>query len=260
MTLLQGDRTRIAEYLKRNFLREQVEGSHNCFLVNTGAKLVMIDAGAGTLLGPHTGQLIGNLRAAGYRPEQVDEIYLTHLHADHIGGLMAGSERAFSNAVVYVNKRDSDYWLSETNMRAAPVEARRFFEAATISLPPYIGAGKLEVFEGSTDMIPGVRAEPAFGHTPGHTMYMVESGSEKLLIWGDIVHVAAVQFADPSITISFDVEPAAAEHEHWLQFVEAAKNGYMVGGAHISFPGLGHVRRDGDNSYAFVPLNYSSLI
>ena len=120
-------------------------------------------------------------------------------------------------------------------------------------------AGKVKMLEGDTDLIPGVRAQSAYGHTPGHTMYVVESRGEKLVLWGDIVHVAAVQFPDPSVTILYDVNPAEAEHTRELVFADAAKNAYLIGGAHISFPGLGHVRKDGENTYTYVPLNYSSL-
>ena len=153
MKLLQGDPARIAEALKRNFLGELVETAHNWFLVNTGSKLVSIDAGAGTMLGPNVGDLLNNLHAAGYQPEQVDEIYLTHMHTDHIGGLVASRQRAFPNAIVRVNKRDTDYWLSEASMRAAPAETERFFQAATVSMAPYIQAGKLRLFEGDTDLV-----------------------------------------------------------------------------------------------------------
>jgi glyoxylase-like metal-dependent hydrolase (beta-lactamase superfamily II) len=251
--LLQGDPSRIADALKSDFLGDEVETSHNSFLVNTGDKLVLVDAGAGTLLGPHTGKLLSNLRAAGYRPEQVDEVYLTHMHTDHIGGLMAGDKRAFPNAVVRADKRDTDYWLSEENMRAAPAAAKRFFEASIASLSPYMEAGKLKTFEGGADLIPGIRARPAYGHTPGHTMYEVESNGERLLLWGDIVHVAAVQFADPTVTIGYDVDRVEAEREHWRIFDDAASNRYMIGGAHLPFPGLGHVRKSGDRTYAYVP-------
>jgi glyoxylase-like metal-dependent hydrolase (beta-lactamase superfamily II) len=259
MKLLQGNPARIAEALKRHFLGEQVETSHNAFLVNTGTKLVLIDAGAGTLLGPHTGDLLNNLRAAGYRPEQVDEIYITHMHVDHVGGLMADGQRAFPKAIVRVDKREADYWLSEANMRAAPAEAQRFFEGAMIAMTPYVKAGKVKMFEGDTALIPGVRAQSAYGHTPGHTMYVVESTGEKLLLWGDIVHVVAVQFPDPSVTIAYDVNPAETAHTRALAFREAAEQGYLVGGAHISFPGIGHVRSHGEKAYTFVPLHYSSL-
>ncbi|WP_245451858.1 MBL fold metallo-hydrolase [Mesorhizobium waimense] len=254
--LLQGDPARIEEALKRNYLGDLVETSHNSFLVNTGARLVLIDAGAGSLLGPTMGHLLSNLRASGYRPEQIDELYLTHLHTDHVGGLMAEGQRAFPNAIVRVEKRDTDYWLSEDNMRAAPAEAKRFFQAAIASITPYMRAGKLAVFEGNTDLVSGVRAQTAYGHTPGHTMYVVESRGEKVVLWGDVVHVAAVQFKDPSVTIQYDGDASAAERVHELAFADAAENGYMVGGAHISFPGLGHVRRDAENTYTYVPLNY----
>ncbi|OYD60512.1 UNVERIFIED_ORG: metallo-beta-lactamase superfamily protein [Burkholderia sp. CF145] len=253
--LLQGDPSIIADALNSNFLGEQVETSHNSFLVNTGDRLVLIDAGAGSLLGPHTGRLSGNLRAAGYRPEQVDEVCLTHMHADHIGGLMSGNLPAFPHAIIRADKRDIDYWLSEENMRNAPAAARRFFEAAVVSLSAYIQAGRLRTFEGLADLIPGIRARPAYGHTPGHTMYEVESRGEKLLLWGDIVHVAAVQFADPGVTIGYDVDRTEAEQEHWRVFGDAARHRYMIGGAHLPFPGLGHVRSSGDRSYAFVPLS-----
>lgn len=253
--LLRGDPARLEEALRRNHLGALVETSHNSFLVNTGSKLVLIDAGAGSLLGPSTGQLLSNLRAAGYGPEQVDEVCLTHLHADHVGGLITGGERTFPNAIVRVSRRDTDFWLSEANLRAASADAKRFFQSAVVSITPYMQAGKLATFDGDTDIIAGVRAQAAYGHTPGHTMYVVESRSEKLVLWGDVVHVAAVQFEDPSVTIGFDVDAGEAEHVHEFVFADAAANGYLVGGAHISFPGLGHVRRDGEGTYTFVPLN-----
>ncbi|MGX5847315.1 MBL fold metallo-hydrolase [Mesorhizobium sp. PL10] len=254
--LLQGDAARIEELLKHDYFGDLVETSHNSFLVNTGATLVLIDAGAGALLGPTTGQLLSNLSASGYRPEQVDELYLTHLHTDHVGGLMADGQRAFPNAIVRVDKQDTDYWLSEANMRAAPAEAKRFFEAAAASIAPYMQAGKLVVFDGNTDLVPGVRAQTAYGHTPGHTMYVVESRGEKIVLWGDVVHVAAVQFRDPSVTIQYDENASEAERVHELAFADAAENGYIIGGAHISFPGLGRVRRDAEKVYTYVPLNY----
>ena len=167
---------------------------------------------------------------------------------------MAEGRRAFPNATLRADKRDIDYWLSDANMRAAPAEAKRFFQAAMASITPYMSAGKLAVFEGDTVLVPGVRAQAAYGHTPGHTMYVVESKGEKAVLWGDVVHVAAVQFEDPSVTIQYDENASAAERVHELMFADAAENGYIVGGAHIAFPGLGRVRRDG-SAYTYVPLS-----
>lgn len=259
LNLLRGDREKLAEALKRGFLTEQVETSVNAFLINTGSRLVLVDTGAGVLFGPTTGQMLTNLRAAGYNPEQVDEVYITHLHGDHIGGAVAGANRAFPNATLRMDKRESDYWLSEANMAAAPEGAKRFFEGAMLTTRPYIQAGKLRPFEGATELVPGVRSVSSVGHTPGHTIYTVESKGEKLVLWGDLMHVAAVQFEDPSVVIQFDSDNASAMRQRMAAYEEAAKNGWLVGGAHLSFPGLGRLRANTGGGYTFVPLNYSSL-
>lgn len=259
LQLLRGDRARLAKALKRGFLGEQVETSVNAYLVNTGGKLVLIDAGAGTLFGPTVGRLQANLRAAGYRPEQVDEVYITHLHGDHVGGIAANGQRAFPNAVLRLDKRDADFWLSEANMNAAPEQMKAFFQGAMVSVKPYADAGQLKVFDGSTELVPGVRAIAAHGHTPGHTTYAVESKGEKLILWGDLMHVAAVQFDDPAVTIQFDTDSSAAAKQRMQAYKDAARNGWMVGASHLSFPGVGHLRPAAGKGYVFVPLNYSSL-
>ncbi len=238
---------------------ETVETSVNAYLVNTGSKLVLIDTGAAGLFGPTLGNLLANLKAAGYQPGQVDEVYITHLHGDHAGGLMAGTERAFPNATLRIDKREADFWLSEANMNAAPEAMKNFFKGAMMSVNPYAAAGKLKTFDGATELVPGVRAEPSYGHTPGHTIYMVESKGEKLVLWGDLMHVAAVQFEDPSVTIQFDSDSKKAMTERRSAYADAAKNGWLVGASHISFPGLGHLRKSGGRGYTWVPLNYSGL-
>jgi glyoxylase-like metal-dependent hydrolase (beta-lactamase superfamily II) len=256
--LLKGDATKIGDALRRNFLGQEVETSVNGFLVNTGSKLVLIDAGAGTSFGPTTGNLANSLRAAGYRPEQVDEIYITHMHGDHVGGLVNAAGRTYPNATLRIDKRDTDFWLSEEAMTRAPADARGFFKTAMSSVNPYKQAGKLKTFEGPTNLIPGVRAISAYGHTPGHTAYVVESKGEQLVLWGDLIHVAAVQFEDPTVTIGFDSDNAAAEQARQAAFSDAAKGGYWVAGAHLPFPGIGHLRA-ADKGYVFVPANYSAL-
>ena len=250
----------VAAALKKGFLKELVETSVNAYLINTGSKLVLIDTGAAGLFGPTLGNMLTNLQAAGYKPEQVDEIYITHMHADHVGGLMEKSALAFPNAVLRINKVDTDYWLSEANMNAAPEGAKGFFQGAMASVNPYVAAGKLKTFEGNAELVPGVRAVEAFGHTPGHTIYAVESKGEKLMLWGDLMHVAAVQFDKPSVTIQFDSNSTLAEKNREKAFADAAKNGYVIGLSHVAFPGLGHLRASpGSKGYTWVPLNYSSL-
>ncbi len=133
------------------------EGSINAFLVNTGTKLILIDSGAGTLYGACCGHLMNNLRAAGYQPEQVDEVLLTHLHADHVGGIAPGGKMAFPNAVVRASKLDADYWLDDANENAAPAFLRPMFEGDKASLRPYIAAGRFLPFDGGLELVPGIR-------------------------------------------------------------------------------------------------------
>jgi len=244
--------------LKRNFLGPTVETSVNAYLINTGSKLVLIDTGAAGLFGPTLGDLLVNLKASGYQPEQVDEIYITHMHPDHVGGLMAGTSMAFPNAIVRVDKADEDFWLREANLNAAPAADKGFFQGAIASVGPYVKAGKVKPFDSDSELLPGIRAHQTHGHTPGHNIYIVESKGQKLVLWGDLMHVAAVQFADPSVTIKFDTDSRAAAVQRKRAYADAARNGYWVAAAHLAFPGIGHVRTEG-NGYAWIPANYAPL-
>jgi glyoxylase-like metal-dependent hydrolase (beta-lactamase superfamily II) len=229
----------------------------NTYLVNTGAKLVLIDAGSGTLFGPTLGKLVDNLRASGYQPEQVDAVYITHMHLDHVGGLMTGDKRTFPNATVHAHRREAEFWLSQKNLDAAREQAKDF-QGAMASVNPYVVAGKFETFDGNRELIPGIAAVAAQGHTPGHTIYAIESQGQRLVLWGDLMHVAAVQFPEPSVTIQFDVDSGAAARERKREYADAAKRRHWVAAAHLPFPGIGHLRADG-KGYDWVPANYTSL-
>ena len=246
--------------LKRAAIAYPVETSVNAYLINTGNKLVLIDTGAAGLFGPTLGNLLTNLKASGYQPEQIDEIYITHMHADHVGGLMAGGAIAFPNATLRIDKADTDFWLSEAKMNAAPADSKGFFQGAMASVNPYVAAGKLKTFEGGIELVPGIRSQATHGHTAGHSVYIVESKGEKLVLWGDLMHVAAVQFDNPAVTIKFDSDTKDAAKERKKAYADAAKGGYIVGVSHISFPGLGRVRANaGGKGYTWIPVNYSSL-
>ena len=241
--------------LQKYHLSSPTETSVNGYLINTGSKLVLIDTGAATLFGPTLGRLANSLKAAGYTPDQVDEVYITHMHGDHVGGLMQGDQLAFPNAIVRADQHDADFWLSQTNMDKAPADAKGAFQGAMASINPYIKAGKFKTFNGDTELVAGVKAVAARGHTPGHSVYLVESKGQKLMLWGDLMHVAAVQFENPSVTISFDSDSKAAMAARKKAYADAAQQGYMVGATHVSFPGLGYVRTEG-KGYAWIPVNY----
>ena len=258
MLLTNTTAARVKSALARAFLKDPIETSVNAYLINTGTKLVLVDAGAGSLFGPTLGNLVANLKSAGYQPEQVDEVYISHLHPDHVGGLAAGDRVVFPNAIVRAERRDADFWLSKANLDAAPKDAKDSFHGAMASLNPYVTAGKFQPFDGDSDLVPGIKGLASRGHTPGHTTYVVESKGEKLVLWGDLMHVAAVQFADPTVTIRFDLDPKAAAAQRRKAFADAAKQGYWVAASHIAFPGIGHVRAEG-RGYTWAPANYGVL-
>ena len=214
--LTNTTQAQVGKLLDRSFEKDLVPTSVNAYLVNTGSKLVLIDAGAGSLFGPTLGNLRNNLLAAGYKPEQIDDVLITHMHGDHVGGLIVDGKLAFPNATIHAGQEDADFWLSKANLEKATPEMKGFFQGAQASLNPYVEAGKFKPLTGgAADLVPGIKAVATHGHTPGHNTYVVESKGQKLVLWGDLMHVASVQFVQPQVTISFDVDskPAAAERK-----------------------------------------------
>jgi glyoxylase-like metal-dependent hydrolase (beta-lactamase superfamily II) len=251
---------------KPGAVREAYKASHealpteisiNCFLVDTGSTKILVDTGAGELFGSTSGHLAANLRAAGYDAADIDAILLTHIHGDHSGGLTVGGQRIFPKAFVYVDRRDLSFWLSDEEKEKAAPDRKLTFEQSRQTVGPYVQAGKLRPFDGASELFAGIQSIPEYGHTPGHTAYLLTSGGQRLLLWGDIVHSAEVQFADPTVTIEYDVDPkqAIASRRHALE--TAAREGYLVGGAHLSFPGVGHIRVE-QGKYLWVHAPYTS--
>jgi len=250
---------------KPNEVREAFDAAHehlptdvsiNCFLVDDGSNKILVDTGAGELFGPPSGALVANMAAAGYKPEDIDTILLTHIHGDHSGGLSVGGRRVFPNATVYVDKRDPAFWLSKAEEEKAPKALQTTFKQSQQTVNPYVEAGRLKTFDGVTEVLAGITTVPEHGHTPGLTGYLFESKGERLLVWGDIIHAAEIQFRDPTVTIQYDVNPSDAMASRERVLAQASKEGYLIGGAHISFPGLGHVRREVKN-YSWAPLPYA---
>lgn len=244
--------------LSKVFLMTPLETSVNAFVINTGTKLILIDAGAGSLFGPTLGKLVTNLKAAGYEPSQIDDIFITHLHGDHVGGITANGELVFPNALIHVDQHDVDYWLSKANMDSAPADKKGMFQGAMASLNPYISAKKLVPFNGNVEFMPGVRSISTYGHTHGHTIYQVESKEQKLWLIGDLIHVAGVQLEHPEVTIDFDTNQKEAAAARDRVFNEAAKEGLLVAAAHIQFPGIGHLQKD-KKGFEWVPVNFTQM-
>jgi glyoxylase-like metal-dependent hydrolase (beta-lactamase superfamily II) len=258
-TLAQGAPAGEIEALtKRAFLTEPVENSSAAYLVNTGTMLILVDTGARQMWDATLGKVVSNLRASGYRPDQVDEVLITHLHFDHAGGLVENGHAVFPNATIWVDKKEVDFWLSKQARANAPDALKPWFDKAAAALAPYQVLGRLRTFSGDKSFAPGIHAVETFGHTPGDVSYVIESDGHKLMVWGDLVHFAAVQFADPSVTIAFDLDGKGNAQQREAAMHDAAVGGYYIAGSHIAFPGIGHVGTDGDH-YAFVPVNYMTI-
>src|SRR5271167_1533843 len=226
------------------------------FLVNTGKELILIDAGAGTWFGGGSlGRLVDSLRSAGYTPDQVDRVLVTHLHSDHIGGLTTqDGKRVFPNAAVFVSKAESDFWLSPEIAAKAPKDAQPFFQAAQAISAPYLKAGKWHTFSGSEPIVDGMQLIPLPGHTPGHTGYEFSSKGQRILFWGDIVHAQRVQLQHPEITATFDIDQTAASATRRQLLPKLVREDVLIAVPHSSFfPPLGRLRKEG-SGYSWVPV------
>ena len=235
-----------------------MDGSDSGYLVNTGKQLILVDAGSGTWYGGGAfGHLAANLRSAGYTPEEVDLVLVTHLHADHIGGLTTqDGQIVFPNAEVYVAKPESDFWLSPEIAAKAPKDVQPFFQAAQGVAAPYIKAGKWHTFSGSVPIVDGMQVVPLHGHTPGHTGYEFSSKGQKILFWGDTIHAQRVQLQHPDVTVAFDIAPAAAAATRNQLLSELAREDVVIAGPHMLFPGLGRLHKAG-SGYSWAPVAFT---
>jgi glyoxylase-like metal-dependent hydrolase (beta-lactamase superfamily II) len=210
------------------------------FLIRTPDKNVLIDAGRGK-------NLSANLKSLAVPEDRIHVILLTHMHGDHIGGLLRDGQKVFPNAELYVSQAEYDYW---TGAKERGEDARKVLAAYKDRLHLFVpGEAGREI----PDLIPNVKPVAAYGHTPGHTAFLIESAGEKLLVWGDIVHAEEVQMPHPEVALSFDVdrEQAVQTRRNLLDY--ALKNKIRVAGAHIQMPAIGDIRT-GKEGYEFVPL------
>src|SRR5712675_1946385 len=228
------------------------------FLVNTGTQLVLVDAGAGSWWGGGAlGRLVGSLRSAGYTPEEVDIVLLTHLHSDHVGGLTTqDGKRVFPNADVYLAKAESAFWLSPEIAAKTPKDAQPFFQSAQAIATPYIKAGKWHTFSGSEPIVDGMQLVPLQGHTPGHTGYEFSSKGQKILFWGDTIHAQRVQLGHPKVTVVFDIDPTAAAATRNQLLPELAREDIVIAGPHMLFPSLGRLHKAG-TGYNWAPVSFT---
>lgn len=250
-----ADRAGAEALLRRAFLPiDAIPTSVNSYLVNTGDRLVLVDTGTANAMGPALGKVAANLAAAGVDPADIDLILLTHMHPDHANGLIdAAGAAVFPKAELAVAEAEYGFWTDDGILSRAPAERKPFFAMARAAVKPYADQNRLRRFAGEAELALGIRSLAAPGHTPGHTMVQVSSGSDRLLIWGDIVHTGALQFARPDWAMNFDVDQQVGITSRRRVFDQAVADRVLVAGMHLAFPGIGHVGKTAEG-YEFVPV------
>jgi glyoxylase-like metal-dependent hydrolase (beta-lactamase superfamily II) len=223
----------------------------NCFLIQTADRTILVDSGCGSVFGPDLGKLAGNLAALGVKPGDVDTVLCTHLHPDHVGGLVDGDGKAvFPAAELVMHADDRKFWGDDATLAGAATDDMKGYVAlARSTIAAYADRTKLLT---KGEALSGISIVPEPGHTPGHCGWLIASGGASLLIWGDIVHMPGIQFARPDAGMGFDIDggQAVVTRQRIMDMVTTDR--LMVAGMHLDFPCFGHVAKASEG-YAFVP-------
>lgn len=222
----------------------------NSYLVETGGKRLLIDAGAGVHMGPRLGKMPANLARAGVAPDEIDAIFLTHCHRDHILGIADQNwDPIFPNAELLVPEHDNNFFLQRNASKIDNEYQREDAIMAQKAAAAY--RGRIRAIS-ADEVAPGVTLVPLPGHTPGHSGYLIQAGGNKLFLWGDIVHFPTFQPTWPNANLIFDVDPLQARETRKETFERMIADGMEIGGGHLLAPGFASVQRD-TVAYRIVP-------
>jgi len=230
------------EILNRYIPADGFKHTANAFLVKGAGQIILIDTGTGA-----GDVIINKIKGLGIKLEDINTVIITHLHGDHFGSLQRDGNAVFPNATVYLSANELEYF-TVTNPNENAIKALAPYKTKTVTFEPSaLGSAQL------SEILPGITPIAAYGHTPGHTIFQIQNGNEKLLIVADLLHVALVQFPIPEISATYDVDPEAAAAIRRQVLAYAAENKIPIGGMHIVNPGTGNVEVDG-SGFKFIPF------
>lgn len=218
------------------------------YLFDTGAEVVMIDTGLGDL---DSGKMLASLKKAGYSPDDVDKVILTHLHGDHVGGTVKNGRAAFPNADIFVSATELAFWSDKAkNASKAPAMLDYTFDLVASFQQVY--AERIHTFQDGEAVVDWLRPIAVPGHTDGHTMFELTYKGERRFIWGDIMHAMRAQTFNPEIGVAFDTDPelAVRTRKHVLEMV--SDTGIPVFGGHFPAPGVVTFKKIGENAYTYT--------
>jgi glyoxylase-like metal-dependent hydrolase (beta-lactamase superfamily II) len=237
----------------QNLPTDYVDIPFTPFLVVSGNSKVLIDTGFADNGPPTTGRLRANLAAAGYRPEDIDHVILSHYHGDHINGLRAkDGSLVYPRARVHVPAPEHAFWMDDARMNAAPPAMQGAFQGVRRALNG-LPAGQLVQFQPGAEVAPGITSSAAFGHTPGMSVFTVKSEGQSFMYLADVTNVPSLFARSPEWSVTFDMDPDMARQTRRRIFDQIVKDKMLAGGFHFPFPAIGTLETAG-NGYAFKPV------